>query len=142
MFVWYFLFYMVGTLLHQDECIPMLGDEALQRKIQLPFPLPSMQQIVLLLNLRLPLIFAHILHCEGCPCLIPIPFFIERALLMQHRWCRTLLPLNDNIWRNYHLGAKCGHVMLRLPALLQLIHGDQNVADWVEVLAWLPAHPL
>ena len=56
------------------------------------------------------------------------PFLIERALSMQHRWCRVSLPLDDNIQWNYHLRTKCGHVMLRLPALLQLIHGDQNAA--------------
>ena len=70
------------------------------------------------------------------------PFFVERALSMQHRWCRTSLPLDDNIWWNYHLGTKHGHSTLGLPVPLRLIHGDQNVAGWVEVLAQLPAHPL
>ena len=31
------------------------------------------------------------------------PFFIERALSMQHMWCCTSLPLDDNRW-NFHLG--------------------------------------
>ena len=70
------------------------------------------------------------------------PFFVERTLSMQHRWWRALLPLDDNIQRNYHLRKKHGHATLGLPALLRLIHGDQNAAGWVEVLAWLPAHPL
>ena len=70
------------------------------------------------------------------------PFFVERAFSMQHRLYRALLPLDDNIWWNYHLRTKCGYVMLRLPAPLRLVHGDQNPTGWIEVLAWLPAHPL
>ena len=62
------------------------------------------------------------------------PFFVERALSMQHMW-HASLPLDDSIQQNYHLETKHGHAMLGLPTPLQLIHGDQNAAGWVEVLA-------
>ncbi len=55
------VFDVLGTGLHQDECIVMLLDKSFQSEIALSPPNPCVEKVVLLFQFLFPFIFASIL---------------------------------------------------------------------------------
>ena len=80
--IWQLVLDVLGTSLHQDKGIAVLGDELLQGKIALSLPRTCVEELLLLLDFRRPFVLPCILpsDCQLClPALFCLLEWLDRG---------------------------------------------------------------